>query len=244
MFNHLSADDLFRASLQSERLTPLLPFLFYKLMTTDSLFEQLKHPNPRIRERAMWELAEARDENTISRLMDILAEDDIVYRRAAVQALGAMGSDAVPPLVDSLLNSDNVTIRGSCAKALAYIALYYPDAPFPSEGLQGLKTALDDPNPVVHIAAVMALGEIGSPALDILIEAVKTTDNVAVAVAIANALGSMGDKRAEEVLAALASDESADSYVRESATSALSRLDQVSKFQQMNNQRSQGNPTT
>lgn len=191
----------------------------------------------------MWELAEARDENTIPRLMGILAEEDIVYRRAAVQALGVMGSDAVPPLVDSLLNSDNATIRGSCAKALAYIALYHPDVPFPTEGLQGLKTALDDPNPVVHIAAVMALGEIGSPALDILIEAVKTTDNVAVAVAIVNALGSIGDKRAEEVLAALASDESADSYVRESATSALSRLEQVSKFQEMKQERSQGNPT-
>jgi len=216
----------------------------HTLMTTDSLFEQLKHPNPRIRERAMWELASSRDETTIPRLMGILAEEDIVYRRAAVQALGALGSDAAPALVESLLNSDNVTIRGSCAKALAYIALYYPDVPFPSEGLQGLKTALDDPNPVVHIAAVMALGEIGSSALDILIEAVKTTDNVAVAVAITNALGSMGDRRAEEVLAALASDESADSYVRESAASALSRLDQVSKFQEMKQERSQGDSTT
>jgi bilin biosynthesis protein len=207
-------------------------------MTTDSLFEQLKHPNPHLRERAMQELAESRDENTIPRLMGILGEEDIVYRRAAVKALGVIGPEAVPSLVESLLNSDNATIRGSCAKALAQVALNYPDVPFPTEGMQGLKIALNDPNPVVHIASVMALGEIGSPALDILIESLKTTDNVALAVAITNALGSIGDNRAVEVLTTFANDESADSYVRESATSALPRLEQVSQYQAARQERS------
>lgn len=194
---------------------------------TDALFEQLKHPNPHLRERAMQELARSRDETTIPRLMDILADEDVVYRRAAVKALGAIGSDAVPPLVSSLLESDNVTIRGSCAKALAQIAVNYRETPFPAEGLQGLKQAINDPNPVVHLAAVMALGEVGLPAFEILVETLKTTDNVAVAVASVNALTATGDPRAAEVLAALVEDESADPYVRESATSALSRLELV-----------------
>jgi bilin biosynthesis protein len=199
-------------------------------MTIDSLFEQLKHPNPNLRERAMRELADVRDENTISRLMGILDDEDVTYRRSAVKALGAIGPDAVPSLVESLLNSDNATIRGSCAKALAQVAANHPEVPFPSDGLQGLKTALDDPHPVVYIASVMALGEIGSPAFEILAEALRTTDNVAVAVAIVNALGSMGDIRGVEVLTALTNDESADSYVRESAVSALPRLDQVINY--------------
>ncbi|MDZ8077896.1 MAG: HEAT repeat domain-containing protein [Nostoc sp. SerVER01] len=199
-------------------------------MTTDSLFEQLKHPNPNLRERAMWQLAEVRDENTIPRLMSILDDEDVTYRRAAVKALGAIGVDAVPAVVQSLLNSDNATIRGSCAKALAQIAANHPDVPFPEEGLQGLKTALNDENGVVYIASVMALGEIGSPAFEILNEALKTTDNVAVAVAIVNALGSMGDVRGVEVLTALTNDETVDPYVRESAVSALPRLEQVIKY--------------
>lgn len=196
-------------------------------MTVDSLFEQLKHPNPNLRERAMLQLAENRDENTIPRLMSVLNDEDVTYRRAAVKALGMIGVDTVPPLVESLLNSDNVTVRGSCAKALAQIAVNYPDVPFPTEGLQGLQTAINDPNPVVHIAAVMALGEVGSPAFDILDEALKTTDNVAVAVSVVNALAASGDERAIEVLKGLTNDESADSYVQESAVSALSRLEQV-----------------
>lgn len=200
-------------------------------MTAESLFEQLKHPNPHLRERAMRELAETCDQNTIPRLMSALGEEDVVYRRAAVKALGGIGPDAVPSLVESLLNSDNATVRSSCAKALAQVALNYPDVPFPTEGTQGLKTALNDLNPVVYIASVMALGEIGSPALEILVETLKTTDNPALAVTIINALGSMGDNRATEVLATFANDESADSYVRESATSALPRLEQVIQYQ-------------
>lgn len=200
-------------------------------MTIDSLFEQLKHPNPHLRERAMQQIAEAHDQDTIPRLMAALGEEDVVYRRAAVKALGVIGPDAVPSLVEPLLNSDNATIRSSCAKALAQIALNHPDVPFPTEGTQGLKTALNDPNPVVYIASVMALGEIGSPVLEILVEALKTTDNPALAVAIVNALGSMGDNRAVEVLRSFANDESVDSYVRESATSALPRLDQVIQYQ-------------
>jgi bilin biosynthesis protein len=199
-------------------------------MTQNELFQQLKHPNPYMRERAMVEIAETRDDTTIPNLMNVLSDEDVVYRRAAVKALGVIGADTVPPLVDALLNSDNVTVRGSAAKALAQVALNYPEDPFPGLGMQGLKTALDDLNPVVHIAAVMALGEIGESALDILIESLKTTDNVALSVSIANALASIGGDRAAAVLTELTTDESADPYVKETAVSALSRLEQVNSM--------------
>jgi bilin biosynthesis protein len=200
-------------------------------MSTEELFQQLKHPNPHLRDQAMWELAENPDETTIPRLMSILDEEDTTYRRAAVKALGAIGLDTVTPLVEALLNSENVTVRGSAAKALAQVAINYSDVPFPAEGVQGLKTALNDPNPVVHIAAVMALGQIGSPVVDILIEALQTTDNPALGISLVNALASIGDRRGVEVLTSLIQDESTDSYVRECAISALSRLEMTVKFQ-------------
>jgi bilin biosynthesis protein len=199
-------------------------------MTTDALFEQLKHPNPHLREREMMEIAESRDDHTIPRLIGILDQEDVVYRRAAVKALGVIGVDAVPAVVECLLHSDNVTVRGSAAKALAQIAINYPDLPFPEAGLQGLKAAINDPNPVVHIGAVMALGQMGSAAFEILVDALKTTDNVAAQVAIVNALASLAEPKCIEVLTSVVEDESMDSYVRESATSALSRLDLVLNF--------------
>jgi bilin biosynthesis protein len=100
--------------------------------------------------------------------------------------------------------------------------------------LQGLQTAISDPNPVVHIAAIMALGQIGTPAFEILIDSLKTTDNIAVQVTIINSLADLGDPRCAQVLTDYAKDESADEYVRQTATSALSRLELVT-----NNQRKQ-----
>lgn len=199
-------------------------------MTIDAIFEKLKHPNPKLRGKAMWELAEARDENTIPRLMNILDEEDVGYRRTAVKTLGVIGADVVPYVVDSLLNSENPTVRSSCAKALAQIVAHHPETPMPEEGIQGLKQALNDPNPVVYIPAVMTLGEIGSPVFDLLVETLETTDNPAVGVTILNALGSMGDSRAVEVLTKISQDDSADPYIQESAVSALSRLEMVMKY--------------
>lgn len=199
-------------------------------MTLDNLFEKLKHPNPNLRGKAMVEIAEKRDETTIPRLMSILDQDDVVYRRSAVKTLGVIGAEVVPLVVDSLLNSDNPTVRSSCAKALAQIVVNHPDVPMPEEGIQGLKQALNDPNPVVNIPAVMTLGEIGSPVFDLLVETLNTTDNLAVGVAILNALGSMGDPRGIEVLTNLSQDDSVDPYIQESATSALSRLEMVIKY--------------
>ncbi|MCJ8283777.1 MAG: HEAT repeat domain-containing protein [Cyanobacteria bacterium J06649_11] len=199
-------------------------------MSTEKLFQQLKHPNPHLQQRAIWEIAENRDETTIPRLMSILDEDNTTYRRAAVKTLGAVGFDAVNPLVEALLNSDNVTVRGSAAKALAQVAINNSDTVFPDAGVKGLKTALNDTNPVVNIAAAMALGEIGSPAVDVLLEALQATDNPALAISLVNALTSIGDSRVVEVLTSLTEDESTDDYVRQSAVSALSRMEMVSKF--------------
>ena len=113
---------------------------------------------------------------------------------------------------------------------MAQVALNYPDEAFPELGLQGLKQSLDDPNPVVHIASAMALGEIGDSALDILLETLQTTDNVALAVSNVNALASVGGDQAIAVLTKLSEDDSADIYVKQTAVSALSRMEMVQKY--------------
>jgi bilin biosynthesis protein len=198
-------------------------------MTQDDLYRQLKHPNPHLRDRAMLQIIEERTAETLPKMMAILNDEDVVYRRAIVKALGIIGLEAVPYLVEALRNSENVTVRGSCAKALAQVALIYPDQLFPAEGLQGLKIALNDANPVVHIASAMALGEIGSPAFEILAESIKTTDNLGLAVSLVNALCATKDPRAVDLLTALTTDESLDT-----AISALSRLNQINTYRRSN----------
>jgi bilin biosynthesis protein len=196
-------------------------------MTQDAFFAQLKHPNPNLRDQATYEIVDSQDENTIPRLMAALDDEDTTYRRAAVKALGMVGFDTVLPLVEALLKSENVTVRGSAAKALAQVAINYPEQPFPAAGLDGLKQSLNDGNPVVTIGATMALGQIGLPALNILVEALETTEDVALQVSIVNALGSIGGDDVKLRLQAVADNENTDGYVRETAVSAISRLDFV-----------------
>ena len=199
----------------------------------DALFTQLKHPNPNLRDRAMLEIVETRDETTIPRLMSILDDADTTYRRAAVKTLGAIGVDTVPFLVTAVATSDDVTVRGSAVKAPAQVIINYPEVPFPSAGLECLRTAMSDENPVVNIAAVMALGEMGPPVFEMLVETLNTTDNIAIQVVLVNTLASLGDRRAEAILVAASQDANLDEYVRESATSALPRLDQTIKYKEM-----------
>jgi bilin biosynthesis protein len=199
-------------------------------MSLDSLFEQLKHPNPNIRQRARLEIAEQRDETTIPRLMANLEDEDLVYRRASVKALGLIGFDSVPYLVESLLNNEDATVRASCAKALAQVAVNHADLTFPQAGIEGLGKGVEDENPVVHLSSVMALGAIGNPALDVLLAALERTDNIAVGVAAINALGGINSDLAKEKLIELSNNDSIDPYLKESAVSALSRWDMVAKY--------------
>ena len=200
-------------------------------MNLDPFFDRLKHPNPNLREQAMWEIADNRDETTIPRLMAALDNEDVVFRRASVKTLGAIGPDAVPAIIEALESSDNVTVRGSCAKAMAQVAIYHRDeTEFPQAGLEALDRAMQDANPVVHIASAMALGQVGVPAVEILRNAVQTTDNLALAVSALNALGSIQDERASQTLQEVVDDESADPYLKETAVSAISRLEMVQGF--------------
>jgi bilin biosynthesis protein len=133
-------------------------------------------------------------------------------------------------LVTGLLDSEDVTVRGSCAKALAQVAVNFPDQPFPEAGLRGLQVALQDANPVVHIAAAMALGQVGPMAFDALAAAIATTDNLGAQVAMVNAISATRDPRAISLLTNLAQDPNVDSYIQQSAVSALSRLDLTLNF--------------
>ncbi|MEB3828943.1 HEAT repeat domain-containing protein [Phormidium sp. CCY1219] len=186
-------------------------------------FPQLKHKNPRLRERAMRDIAKEPREETIPELMAILSDDNVVYRRAAVQTLGVIGPDAVDALVNGLRESENGTVRASCAKALAAIALKYPEVPFEQESLEALEKGLYDSDPVVKLASVGALSTIGAPALEILIAALQSED-IALGVAAIGALGSIADPKAADALSAIANREDADPYLREGAQSALSQL--------------------
>ena len=109
-------------------------------------------------------------------------------------------------------------------KALAQVAVQSEKGSFPEEGLRALEQGMADTNPVVQLASVMALGQVGMPALELLIHALKTTENVAVATSIANTLGSISDPKSVAALKEVIADDATDPYVKELAESSLGRM--------------------
>ena len=86
-----------------------------------------------------------------------------------------------------------------------------------------LQAGLADPSPVVAVASVMALGQVGEQAVSLLLE-VSRGDNPAQAVAAVNALAEINHPSVEDGFEALLTLDNLDDYVRETLASAVLRV--------------------
>ena len=194
----------------------------------DQLFEDLGHPNPYVQTEAFLEMARHHEVASLPRLLLLLDHKDVVRRRAAVRALGAFAERAMLPLAVRFNTSTDPIVRASCVKAYAQIASNRKGIVFPAEAMAVLEDALQDISPVVAIAAVMTLGQVGEQALPLLLR-ISRDDNEAQAVAAVNALAGIDHPNVISCLAELSSAEGSDTYVRETAISALARVEQLHK---------------
>jgi bilin biosynthesis protein len=192
----------------------------------EQLFADLSHPNPYIQTQAFTAMVQYWPEESMSRLLGLLDQQDVALRRASVRALGVFGEAALLPLASLYSSSDDGTTRASCIKAYAQVASNYPGLPFPDESMQALQVALADESPVVAVAAVMALGQVGEQATSILLQVIEGS-NPALAVAAVNALAQISHPSVEHGLQALLDNEDTDSYVRETVISALLRVQDI-----------------
>lgn len=196
----------------------------------DILFDDLAHPNPYIQSQAFMAMVRDWPQQSLPRLLGLLAQPDIILRRASVRGIGAFGAAALLPLADLLAASTDSTIRASCVKAYAQVASNQPGIHFPESVMQALEKALSDDSPVVAVATVMALGQVGRQAVPLLLRVVGG-DNPAQAVAAVNALAHIDDPAIELTLRDLQSQPQLDSYVRETLESALARMSDLAARQ-------------
>lgn len=192
----------------------------------DLLFEDLAHPNPYIQNQAFTAMVQEWPEQALPRLLGLMAQSDINLRRASVRGIGAFGVAALLPLAGLLRDSGDSTIRASCVKAYAQVASNQPGIHFPDEVMHALEQALGDDSPVVAVATVMALGQLGPQAVPLLLKVVHG-DNPAQAVAAVNALAQVDDLGVEQSLRALQQEPELDRYVLETLDSALARINDL-----------------
>lgn len=220
----------------------------------EKLFSRLSHINKNLRQKASYELSEIATPDTISRLASLLSLSETSHRRAAVQALGMTGMLAVPTVLDHMRRGGNATVRASCAKVLAAVALYFPEErkQFPTEALDLLEAALkEDPDPVTKIATVGCLGTLGCDvkardgetihegcqrAVEILLQLCGKTGDMAVGASAVGAVAQIGQnsspQRKDIIMNELrklarngGDDDDGFNYIREMAASHVEQLE-------------------
>jgi HEAT repeat protein len=151
-------------------------------------------------------------ESTIEQLINSLNNENIDVRKNAASALIKIGEPAVDMLINALEN-ENWRVRWHTAEILGEIK--------DDRAVKPLINALKDENNGVISNSIIALCEIGEPAVKILINALKSSE-WQVRWHTAEILGEIKDDRAVKPLTDALNDENSD--VQRAATKALERI--------------------
>ncbi len=165
--------------------------------------------------QALGELSDAR---AVKPLIKALDDSNQWVRIVAAEALGQIGdSDAVPTLVNAL-DDNSIWVRRASAVALGHIGASQSIAPL----LERLLRPPDCEWPEeLHSVIAKALGNIGEPAIQALINALDASD-VWTRSAAAKALGQIGAPQAVAPLTKLIKHE--NKWLRSAATQSLAQI--------------------
>lgn len=223
---------------------------------TPFLIEKLTHhPDPFVRRAAAKALTLIADPIAIPALLQAVLQDvDATVRGLGIGALTRIGEASVPYLLNILestaysesikgyaawalaligpeagdqlyrtLSSESVDVRCAGVSAIAHIAQEQTE----ERAFQALIAMLTDPDAVVRITAVAALGQLKyKPAIPHLIMAIKDKDE-GVRKAAVNALGRTGERTSLVHLEPLLKDPS--EVVQQMATLAIAQIEKYSE---------------
>ncbi len=160
------------------------------------LIDKLGAVEPEARLAAASELGIRRERAATGGLVALLADIRLDVRKAAAVALGRIGDPAATPALGAVLADAHADaeLRRLAAQALGTIR--------DPRAVPPLDTAMRGDDEALANAAAHALAEIGEPAMDVLIAAVKFDSGVA-RQAAADALGYVSSDRAREALESL-----------------------------------------
>jgi HEAT repeat protein len=178
-------------------------------MILELFIGRLKSNDPDLRANAATSLGQIKDIRAVEPL--IAAMDDFPYvTDSIIKALIKINAPAVEPLI-AALRDENLNIRANAAFVLGEIKDMRAIAP--------LIASLEDES--MEYCSGNALTQIGAPAVEPLIAALKDENNIVRANA-ASVLGRINDTRAIEPLIAVMKDE--DPFVRIYVVSALGQI--------------------
>lgn len=151
-------------------------------------------------------------EQSVNDLINSLKSDDVKEQKQAARELVDIGKPAVKPIL-KLLKDQEWKIRWYASEILGEIG--------DDESVQELIISMGDENSGVRTKSMLALVEIGEPAVDSLINALSNED-WQIRSRAAEALGLIGAKKAVNPLIETLTDE--NSWVKKSAVESLGNI--------------------
>nr|WP_017593346.1 HEAT repeat domain-containing protein [Nocardiopsis potens] len=137
--------------------------------TVDVLLGYITDPDPAVARKSRWALGRIGEPRAVPHLVALLGADGDEERNALTDVVSEFGSGAVPSLVGAL-GADDRKVRRHAADVLCHIG--HPGA----EGAaRALGEAVEDADPQVAVAALMALGELRGEAARRKIESLRET---------------------------------------------------------------------
>lgn len=139
--------------------------------TVEVIGTLIEDPDEEVAHKARWALARIGEPQAFPPLVALMGGDDETQRNKLTDNLAEFGAVAVPSMVEALSSSDAM-VRRHAADVLCFIGS--PDAEIAAPALG---EAVDDDDPAVAVAALMALGELdGAEAQQQIVEAGDSTD--------------------------------------------------------------------
>ena len=161
----------------------------------DLLIEQLASPDSTTRRYAAEDLGDLHDAGAVPALVGAVRDPEVAVREAAVDALVAIGGQAVSKPVAPLLETEDVALRNYAMEILERVG---------PESIDDLVVACNSASPDVRKFALDVLGKVARGCGGKCLEAVAALlgdENPNVAGSAAEALGHIGDSRATPYLA-------------------------------------------
>ena len=156
----------------------------------EPLTRAISDADTEVRAPAAFALGELRDERAIPFLVNLFYDNNASVRNAAADALGVIGMPAFEPLV-AALNDAKTSARLAAIRALGKI----PD----SRVIPPLIGKLEDAFPEMRSSAAITLGEMGAPALPMILNVMKKGSRIA-RLACLDAFAKCPDNKVTEIL--------------------------------------------
>jgi HEAT repeat protein len=158
------------------------------------LIGQLASLDPTTRRYAAQDLGDLHDARAVPALAEAVRDQEVAVREAAVDALVAIGGQAVAECVAPLLETEDAALRNYAIEILERVG---------PESIDVLVAASNAASPDVRKSALDILGKVARGCAGKCLEAVAARlgdDNPNVAGSAAEALGHLGDSRATPYL--------------------------------------------